>query len=53
MEQNCYPVVNSEKTIFMKPQGSDFIMNGLFVDDMMHVPTCDKLRDDSTLPEGF
>jgi hypothetical protein len=43
MEQNGNPVVNSEKTIFMKRQGSDFIMHGLFVDDMMHVPTCDKL----------
>ena len=46
MEQNGYQVVNSEKTIFMKRQGSDFIMHGLFVDDMMHVPTCDKLRDE-------
>jgi len=46
MEQNGYPAVNSEKTIFMKRQGSDFIMHGLFVDDMMHVPTCDKLRDE-------
>jgi hypothetical protein len=43
MEQNGYPAVNSEKTIFMKRQGSDFIMHGLFVKDMMHVPTCDKL----------
>ena len=46
MEQNGYPAVNSEKTIFMKRQGSDFIMHGLFVDDMMHVPACDKLRDE-------
>jgi hypothetical protein len=46
MEQNGYPAVNSEKTIFMKRQGSDFIIHGLFVDDMMHVPTCDKLRDE-------
>ena len=42
MEQNGYPAVNSEKTFFMKRQGSDFIM--LFVEDMMYVPTCDKLR---------
>ena len=47
MEQNGYPAVNSEKTIFMKRQGSDFIIHGLFVDDMMHVPSCDKLRDES------
>ena len=46
MEQNGYPAVNSEKTIFMKRQGSDFIIHGLFVDGMMHVPTCDKLRDE-------
>jgi hypothetical protein len=35
--------IYSEKTIFMKRQGSDFIIHGLFVDDMMYVPTCDKL----------
>ncbi len=27
------PEVDSEKTIFMKRQGSDFIIHGLFVDD--------------------
>jgi hypothetical protein len=53
MEQNGYPAVNSDKTIFMKRQGSDFIMHGLFVDDMMHVPTCDKLRVLNTLSKGF
>ena len=42
----CKISVNSEKTIFMKRQGSDFIIHGLSVDDMMHVPTCDKLRDE-------
>jgi hypothetical protein len=46
MEHNGYPAVNSEKTISMKHQGSDFIIHGLFVDDMMHVPPCDKLRDE-------
>ena len=45
MEQNGYPA-DSEKTIFMKRQGSNFIMHGLFVDDMMHVLTYDKLRDE-------
>jgi hypothetical protein len=30
----------------MKHKGTDFIMHGLFVDDMMHVPTCDRLRDE-------
>ncbi len=38
--------MNSEKTIFMKRKGADFIIHGLFVDDMMDVPTCDKLRDE-------
>ncbi len=46
MEQHGYPARNSEKTIFMKREGTDFIVHGLFVDDMMHVPTCDKLRDE-------
>ncbi len=44
MEQHGYPAMNSEKTIFMKQEGADFIIHRLFVDDMMHVPTCDKLR---------
>ena len=44
MEKNGYPAVNSEKTIFMKRDGSDFIIHGLFVDDMMHVPTCERLK---------
>ena len=43
MESHGYPAVNSEKIIFMKCVGGDFIMHGLFVDDMMHAPTCDKL----------
>ncbi len=44
MEKNGYPAMNSEKTIFMKCDGDEFIIHGLFVDDMMHVPTCDKLK---------
>ena len=46
MERNGYLVVNSEKTIFMKTQGKDFIIHGLFVDDMMHIPTCSRLQDE-------
>ncbi len=46
MEANGYPAVNSKKTIFMKREGTDFIMHGLFVDDMMHIPTCDRLQDE-------
>ncbi len=30
----------------MKRDGDDFIMHGLFVDDMMHAPTCDRLWKD-------
>jgi hypothetical protein len=30
----------------MKHEGADFIIHRLFVDDMMHVPTCYKLRDE-------
>ena len=42
-----YLAVNSEKTIFMKWDGDDFIIiHGLFVDDMMHIPTCDKLKQE-------
>ncbi len=44
MEKNGYPAVNSEKTIFIKRQGDDFIIHGLFVDDMTHIPTCDALK---------
>ncbi len=28
----------------MKRQGNDLIIHGLFVDDMMHIPTCDALK---------
>ncbi len=30
----------------MKRDGDEFIIHGLFVDDMMHVPTCDKLKQE-------
>jgi hypothetical protein len=36
MEKNCYPA----------RQGDDFIIHCLFVDDMMHVPTCDALKQE-------
>ena len=39
MEDNEYSAVNSEKTIFMKSAGKDFIMHGIFAVDMKHVPT--------------
>jgi hypothetical protein len=46
MEKNGYPAVNNEKTIFMKRKGNDVIIHGLFVGDMMHVPTCDALKQE-------
>ena len=39
MEKNGYLAVNSEKTIFMKRTGDEYIIHGLFVDDMMHLST--------------
>jgi hypothetical protein len=39
LEDHGYATVNSEKTIFMKRQGADFILHGLFVDDMIHTST--------------
>ena len=38
--------MNSEKTIFMKCDGKEFIMHGIFVDDMKHVPTAKYLLDE-------
>ncbi len=31
----------------MRHKGADFIIHLLFVDDIIHVPTCDKLHDKS------
>ena len=46
MEDNGYPAVNSEKTIFMTRVGKDFIMHGLFVDDIKSIPTKKALLDE-------
>jgi hypothetical protein len=46
MEANGYLAVNSEKTIFMKREGKHFIIYGLFVDDMMHIATNNKLKNE-------
>ena len=46
MKKKGYPAVNNEKTIFMECQGDDFITHGLFVDDMMHVLSCDALKQE-------
>ena len=37
-----YLAVNCEKTIFMKREGKEFIMYGIFVHDMKHVPTANE-----------
>ncbi len=44
MIHNGYLAVSSEKTIFKKTKGSDYIIHGLFVDDMMHISSCDELK---------
>ena len=46
MEKNGYPAVNSEKTIFMRREGKDFNLHGLFVDDMMHTSTSTRLKEE-------
>ena len=43
MEEHEYLAVNNEKTMFMKWQGTDWIMHGVFVDDMMHTSTSTKM----------
>ncbi len=45
MEEHGYIAVNSEKAIFMKHEGEEWIMHGLFVNDMIHASTSDDLRD--------
>ncbi len=47
MEQNGingYWAVNSKKTIFMKCKGDEYIIHGLFVDDMMHIYSCNAMN---------
>jgi hypothetical protein len=43
MESHDYMAVNKERTMFMKWEGSDCIIHGLFVDDMAHVSTSQKM----------
>ena len=45
-EDNDYRAVNSEMTIFMKRDGKEFIMHGIFVDDVKHVSTAKYLLDE-------
>ena len=44
MEEQGYYAVNSEKTIFMKQVGNDWIMHGLYVDDMIHASTREAMK---------
>ncbi len=46
MEANGCLAENSEKTIFMKHEGNHFIIHGLLVDDMMHIATNNKLKNE-------
>ena len=48
MEEHAsdYLAVNSEKTIFMKHAGEEWIMHGLFVDDTIHAATSHELQDE-------
>jgi hypothetical protein len=45
MEDHGILAINSEKTIFMKREGEEWIMHGLFLDDMIHAATNDNLLD--------
>jgi hypothetical protein len=49
MIHNGYLAVNKEKRIFKKTKGSEYIIHGLFVVDMMHnitlhISSCDELK---------
>jgi hypothetical protein len=43
---NGYSEVDSEKTIFQKTKGDDYIIHGLFVDDLMHISSIDELKQE-------
>ncbi len=44
MENHGYVAVNSEKTIFMKQKNGEWIMHGIFVDNMIHASTSEELK---------
>jgi hypothetical protein len=46
MEEHEYLPVNNEKTIFMKWEGEEFILIGVFVDDFSAIPTTQKLKEE-------
>ena len=43
MEVHEYHAMNNENIMFMKGERSDYIMHGLFVDEMMHTSTSEKM----------
>jgi hypothetical protein len=45
MERNGYVAVNSENTICMNCRGSEYIIHGLVVNDMIHIYSCDAIKD--------
>ena len=46
MKNNGYLAVNSKKTSFMKLKGDEYIIYGLFIDDMMYIYSCDAIKDE-------
>ncbi len=46
MINNGYLAVNSKKNILMETKGSGYIIHGLFVDDRVHISSCDELKDE-------
>jgi hypothetical protein len=45
MDEHGYLAVNCENTIFMKHEGGEWIMHGLFVDGTIHASTSNDLPD--------
>ncbi len=45
MENSGYEAMNNEKTIFMKGNGAQYIIHGLFVDDMMDIHSFHAMKE--------
>jgi hypothetical protein len=46
MENHGYEIMNSKEAIFMKHEGAEYIIHGLFAVDMMHIYSCDAMKDE-------
>ena len=46
MEKNRYKAINSGKTFFMKHKDAEYIIHGQFVDEMIHIYSCDAMKDE-------